>query len=281
MQIYRFRTMVSILLAACLLTACGAQAASSQPSPSGASLSEVSADSSAPPAASLEAADPAAEDQADAPLDLLPGLDVSALRDTMPEEDYAAFAAYLPVLRGEETFHWAAGPYRGYPDYGWETREVTMVAFHDTLWEGNEDRPDRTDTLELDRLAVQDIDGDGAAELILLVRDLDYNYLVLHREKDAVYGTDFSVRWFEGLQKNGVYIGSGGAGDSTYYRMTFRNGRFEQEELAHRVEWADGCTCTLGGETVPEAVFEAWYAENMAGEVTWYAPGGDLIPENQ
>ncbi|MDD5932146.1 MAG: hypothetical protein PUC45_06830 [Oscillospiraceae bacterium] len=278
MQTHRFRAMVHILLAACLLTACGAKTTSSaQPSSTGASASSTEA-SPVSPEASLEAADPAADPPADVPLDLLPELDVSALRSTMSEEDSAAFAAYLPVLRGEETFRWAAGPYRGYPDYGWETREVTLAEFHDGLWRGNEEH--KTDTLELDRLAVQDIDGDGAAELILLFRDMGYNDLVLHREEDAVYGTDLSVRWFEDLQKNGVYIGSGGAGDSTYYRMTFQNGRFEQEELAHRVEWADGCTCTLGGETVPEEAFDAWYAENMVGGVTWYAPDGSVIPEN-
>ena len=45
--------------------------------------------------------------------------------------------------------------------------------------------------------------------------------------------------------------------------MTFRGGRFEQAELAHRVEWANGCTCTLAGETVTEADFDAWLAETF------------------
>ena len=121
---------------------------------------------------------------------------------------------------------------------------------------------------------------DGTAELVLLFQDGAYNYLVLHREEDAVYGTRLYVRWFEGLQKNGVYIGAAGAGDSTYLRMAFRNGRFEQEELAHRLEWGTGYNYTLGGEEVTKAAFDAWYAETMVGDVTWYAPGGAVIPEN-
>ena len=38
----------------------------------------------------------------------------------MPETDFAAFRAYLPVLTGEESFRWVAGPYDGYPDGDWD-----------------------------------------------------------------------------------------------------------------------------------------------------------------
>lgn len=234
--------MAALLLTACLLTACGTR---TEPV-----LSSVLS-------------------SAETPRDMLPGLDTAALKAAMPQDDYGAFEAYLPVLRGEETFQWVAGPYRGYPDYDWEAREVTLADFHSELWGDSEHK---TETLELDRLAVRDIDGDGVSELVLLVRDMAYNYLVLHREGDVVYGTDLYVRWFEGLQQNGAYIGSGGAGDSTYYRMTFQNQRFEQQELGRKVEWAAGCKCTLAGEPVTEEVFDAWLAETMVGEVAWYLP---------
>lgn len=262
MERHYLKVTVGFLLAACLLTACGART-EQPPAPA----PEESAETPAPE---------------ETPRDMLPGLDAAALKDTMPEEDYEAFAAYLPVLRGEQTFRWVAGPYDGYPDYDWEPFDADMAAVRDQLWSGYITDPEELpETLTLDRLAVQDMDGDGTAELVLLFQDGAYNYLVLHREEDDVYGTSLYVRWFEGLQKNGVYWGAGGAGDSTYYRMSFRDGRFEQEELAHEVEWANGRTCTLGGETVTEADFDAWYTENMVGDVTWYAPGGSVIPENQ
>ena len=256
--------LAAALVTAFLLTACGARTEET-PAPAPAEPEEMPAseESQAP---------------GEAPRDMLPDLGVSALKATMPEADYEAFTAYLPVLRGEQTFRWVAGPYDGYPDYNWEPFDADMTAVRDQLWRGFEKEP--PETLALDRLAVQDIDGDGTAELVLLFQDGAYNYLVLHREEDDdVYGTSFYVRWFEGLQKNGVYWGAGGAGDSTYYRMAFRNGLFEQEELGRRVEWANGCTCTLGGETVTEADFDAWYTENMVGDVTWYAPDGSAIPE--
>lgn len=256
--------LAAALVTAFLLTACGARTEET-PAPAPAEPEEMPAseESQAP---------------GEAPRDMLPGLDVSALKTTMPEADYEAFTAYLPVLRGEQTFRWVAGPYDGYPDYNWEPFDADMTAVRDQLWRGFEEEP--PETLALDRLAVQDIDGDGTAELVLLFQDGAYNYLVLHREEDAVYGTRLYVRWFEGLQKNGVYIGAAGAGDSTYLRMAFRNGRFEQEELAHRLEWGTGYNYTLGGEEVTKAAFDAWYAETMVGDVTWYAPGGAVIPEN-
>ena len=256
--------LAAALVTAFLLTACGARTEET-PAPAPAEPEEMlaSEESQAP---------------GEAPRDMLPDLDVSALKATMPEADYEAFTDYLPVLRGEQTFRWVAGPYDGYPDYDWEPFDADVTAVRDQLWRGFEKEP--PETLALDRLAVQDIDGDGTAELVLLFQDGAYNYLVLHREEDAVYGTRLYVRWFEGLQKNGVYIGAAGAGDSTYLRMAFRNGRFEQEELAHRLEWGTGYNYTLGGEEVTKAAFDAWYAETMVGDVTWYAPGGAVIPEN-
>ena len=256
--------LAAALVTAFLLTACGARTEET-PAPAPAEPEEM--------LASEESQAPGA-----APRDMLPDLDVSAVNATMPGADYEAFTAYLPVLRGEQTFRWVAGPYDGYPDYDWEPFDADMTAVRDQLWRGFEKEP--PETLALDRLAVQDIDGDGTAELVLLFQDGAYNYLVLHREEDAVYGTRLYVRWFEGLQKNGVYIGAAGAGDSTYLRMAFRNGRFEQEELAHRLEWGTGYNYTLGGEEVTKAAFDAWYAETMVGDVTWYAPGGAVIPEN-
>ena len=256
---------VPALLAALLLTACGARTWKT-PAP---------AETTAP------AETPKREDsgETDTRLEMLPGLDAAALRNTLPEADYAAFAAYLPVLEGTETFRWVAGPYDGYPGYNWESFDAGMKEVRDRFWEGFEIDP--PDALTLDRLAVQDLDGDGAMEMALLFQDGAYRYLVLRMEDEDCCGTSFGVRWFEGLQTNGVYWGSGGAGSSTYYRMTFRDGVFQQQELGSREEWAAGSEYKLGGELVTKERFDAWRAEHLPGEVTWYGPDGSVIPENQ
>ena len=263
---YHVRGVIALLLALCLLTACGAGAPETpDPVPEGPAETQVPEETPVP-------AEPSA--------DLLPGLDDAALRDTMPEEDYQAFEGFLPVLRGEETFRWVETD-RSYADYDpdWEPFDADMAAVRDKLWDGF--GGETPETLTSGRLAVQDIDGDGTAELVLLLQDGAYNYLILRREGETVYGTVLYVRWFEGLQKNGVYWGSGGAGDSTYYRMAFRNGRFEEQELAHRLEWATGSEYTVDGNQVTKEAFDAWYGENLVGDVTWYAPGGSVIPEGQ
>lgn len=257
---------LSVLLAV-LLTACGAPA-------------EQTADKTAKETVSAET--PEAEDgwEEGTPPDMLPGLDAAAFQITLPEADYAAFATYIPVLKGEQTFRWVAGPYDGYPDYDWEPFDTDMAGFHERLW-STADTDCPPETLTLDRLAVQDVDGDGTAELVLLFQDLGYQYLLLCMEGEDCYGTTFGVRWFMSLRENGIYEGSGGAGSSTYYRVAFRDGIFQQQELGSREEWATGSAYALDGETVSRETFDAWWAEHLAEEVTWYAPDGSAIPENQ
>jgi len=204
--------------------------------------------------------------------EMLPDLDADAIAAAMPEADRTAFAQYLPVLRGEAAFQWVAGPYDG-GEGTWEPVDATLADFHDRLWDDFEVQ-DLPETLTLDRLAVQDVDGGGEPELVLLFQDGAYQYLILRREGESVYGTSMGVRWFEELQTSGVYVGSGGAGYHTYHRMTFEDGRFADRELACRIEWAGGVVYTLGGQEATKEAFDAWYAENMTGGVTWYAPDG-------
>lgn len=256
----KMRTMIA-LAASLLLTACAAPAEDSE---------------EAAPAADGEA--PVFQEEADTvpePRNLLPGLDVSGLETSMPEADFAAFQAYLPVLTREETFRWVAGPYDGHPDGDWEPFDADMAAVYDRFW-GHDDVEDPPGTLTLDRLAVADIVGDAEPELVLLFQDRAYNYLVFHREDGVIYGTSFYIRWFESLQETGIYMGSGGADVSYYHQLFFHDGRFWDEQLGEKI----GDNCELNGREVSEAEFDAWYAANMTSDVTWYAPDGAVIPEN-
>ena len=256
----KMRTMIA-LAASLLLTACAAPAEDGE---------------EAAPAADGEA--PVSQEEADTvpePRNLLPGLDVSGLETSMPEADFAAFQAYLPVLTGEESFHWVAGPYDGHPDGDWEPFDADMAAVYDRFW-GHDDVEDPPGTLTLDRLAVADIVGDAEPELVLLLQDRGYQFLVFHREDGEVYGMSFVYRRFESLQKTGVYMGSGGVSASYYYQLSFHDGRFWGEQLGEKI----GDDCVLNGRKVGEAEFDAWYAANMTSDVTWYSPDGAVIPEN-
>ena len=150
-----------------------------------------------------------------------------------------------------------------------------MAAVHDRYWSDSE-AENPPETLTLDRLAVADIVGGEEPELVLLLQDRGYNYLVFHRESGEVCGTSFSVRWLMDLQKSGIYMGSGGADVSYYYQLSFHDGRFWGEALGEKV--VD--RCQLNGMEVSEADFNTWYEENMTNDVTWYASDGAVIPEN-
>ena len=257
----RKRSIAALAASLLLLTACTAPAETGE-------ASAPAADAQTP--VSQENADAAPQTR-----NPLPDLDVSGLEAAMPAKDFAALRAYLPVLAGEETFRWVAGPYDGYPDGDWEPFDADMAAVYDRYWSDAE-MENPPETLTPDRLAAADIVGDEEPELVVLLQDGGYHYLVFHREDGVIYGTSFSIRWFEELQETGIYMGSGGADDHAYYQLTFHDGRFWDEELGEKV--LD--RCKLNGQEVSEAEFDAWCAENMTNGVTWYAPDSTVIPEN-
>ena len=263
------RIWTAVLLAALFLTACGARTEQT-PAPA-----EPTADEKG------EAAPTPSEESG---AGLLASVDFSAFRDTMTPEEWEGLSRYLPVLEEDAVFHWINGvelaedaPYHKTSEGVRELGTVTLAEFHKARWAWNGEAPEE---LVLNRLAVRDTDGDGVPELVMLFDELGWYYLIFHQEGETFYAAEFPIRWFEDLRQNGVYLGSGGAGSSWYYRMSFRGGVFEQQELGHREEWATGGEYELGGEEVTKEAFDTWLAETLADSVTWYAPDGTVIPEN-
>lgn len=198
-------------------------------------------------------------------------MDLSNLEMAMPPENYQALTGYFPVLQEGLTFHWTSGPFRS---DGWAEQEVTLAAFRDRLWDEVSGEPE---TMALDSLTVLDLDGDGVLELILQFQDIGGHDLILHRKGNDFYGTDLPIRWFEGLQQNGVYIASGGAATNWYYTLSFQDGRFLQQELGHMAEITDSdgayaVEYVIAGEPVTQEVFQAWEAEIMPADAVWYVP---------
>ena len=62
-------------------------------------------------------------------------------------------------------------------------------------------------------VALCDIDSDETYELILYISFLGGHFVIFDQYNDKIYGADKFYRTFELLQTNGVYIGSGGAGN--------------------------------------------------------------------
>ena len=176
-------------------------------------------------------------------------LDLKTLERTMSEDRYAALTGFLPVL--EE----AAPLSLVWRETGEPAEDTTVAGYLDAFrqsWDGEGEAP-----LAVDYVMAEDLTGDGALELILHFPDFGGNFLILHREGDAFHGLNLGERSFLDLQASGMFVGSGGAVVHYYNRLTFRDGALAVEELGSQV---DG-VCTIAGETVSQAEFDQWLAE--------------------
>ena len=166
----------------------------------------------------------------------------------MSEDRYAALTGFLPVLEegAPLSLFWGEA----------EAPEDTTVAgyldFFRQSWDGEGEAP-----LAVDYVMAEDLTGDGALELILHFPDFGGNFLILHREGDAFHGLSLGERSFLDLQSSGVFEGSGGAVVHYYHRLTFRDGALAVENLGSQVD----DVCTIAGETVSQAEFDQWLAE--------------------
>ncbi len=80
--------------------------------------------------------------------------------------------------------------------------------------------------------ALVDMDGDGAKEAAVRVVNRAGGYemgsLVLRYFAGEVYGYMYNTRSFEELKEDGTYMGSGGASDSSWYKVTFDGTRLDE-----------------------------------------------------
>lgn len=192
------------------------------------------------------------------------------LQADLSPEDWETFQIYLPVLRGETGFYYAAAmDYENSIEKTAEdgsfsisypyTEEITIndyYEFMEQMWYAYN---------WIKCVSLTDLDGDGEKELIIRTV-YDGRTLVLHRENNKIYWIDLWYRMFEDLQENGIHMGSGGAGYSSYYQLGFRDGMFVSDRLAQR----DGLKFYIGGQEVSETELEEWIGTHMDEEARWY-----------
>lgn len=122
------------------------------------------------------------------------------------------------------------------------------------------------DEFVLESFTLCDLIGDGQKELIVYSDFAIGLYCVFHKEGDDFYAVYMPIRWFELLQENGIYLGSGGAGRSYFNRLHFLRNVFWEEQVA----MYDGDYYEIGGEEVGVAEFSAWEDVMMVGEAVWH-----------
>lgn len=186
----------------------------------------------------------------------------AAYEGVLSPEDWETLSGFLPVLNGEAVFDW----YRMDSDGNHlETKSVTLEQFNTDCFSEAVERGDPE--TQLAAFALCDIDGGGGKELALSLdsKGVGY-YLILHREGESFYGCDFYGREFEELQKNGIYVGAGGAGTHYYNQLHFQNGSFERELLGYE-DWGE---FNIGGEAVDAETFARWVNELRVGDAEWF-----------
>ncbi len=125
------------------------------------------------------------------------------------EEEAAAVQKYQAVLEGEK-FTWIYRSDKGEePDtYIHEKKQLTIQEMLDEELRLN--GIDAQDAV-VDSFLFADVFQSGEENICLLFRHLGWYWLILHEEDGVIYGIDMPVRWFAGVQKDGLYFGSGGA----------------------------------------------------------------------
>lgn len=208
-------------------------------------------------------------------------IDWESFQGRVTEAEYAAIEKYLPQLTGGE-FTWI---YRsgegGKPDtYTHGRKQTTIQQMVTELQAENDLEPQAA---EVDSILFADLFQTGEKNVCLLLRHLGWYWLILHEEGGVVYGIDMPVRWFEAVQDNGVYLGSGGADHSYYHRMTFAGGDYGEEDLGEVIRsWNDASgtassTLYIGGAAQPEEVYRAWREQYLREAVPWYAPADGSV----
>lgn len=193
---------------------------------------------------------------------LFPQLNAAALEGRLPDGDWEALQGFLPILQEGASFAYTLDMAAEEP----ESESLTLAEYCAGL---------PTETGQLLKLTLQDLDGDGGAELILCIAGPGSgDYLVLKREEDAFYGVQMVHRGMNALQTNGVFVGSSGAASNHYCRLYFENGIAALEILGY----ADSGEYAIAGQTVTEEEFSAWTQELMAGDAAWYTPEGEQAP---
>lgn len=184
-------------------------------------------------------------------------------------EENETLQKFIPILEGE-AFTWIyQGDYKEEQNaYNHDRMEVTireMLARQMDVHGLEQVEP------LLDSFYFADVFQSGSEDVVLCLRNMAYEWLILHEENGIIYGIDIPIRGFSEVYENGLYVGSNGADDWSYHRMKFADGDYTVEDVA-RV-YRD--TLIIDGEEKLAAEYEAWKAEHLKGMAQRYNPLGE------
>lgn len=210
----------------------------------------------------------------DSPAQYLKEMDWTDIGRRITEDEYQTLQIYLPVLNGEEfTWIYRSGEGEEPDTYIHNKKQVTI---REML--ADQMGVQGIEAVEplVDSICFVDVFQSGSESMVLLFRNQAWNWLILHEEDGVIYGIDMPVRWFGEVQKDGLYVSSGGADTSYYYRMQFVNGDYI-EELVGTVICDE---LIIDGVKKSDGEYEAWKKENLKEAAKVYTPLEENGAEN-
>ena len=185
-----------------------------------------------------------------------------------------ALQKFLPYLTEEEKFVWIYLLPESTYDNGKPVYAHKQVSIRELL--ADQMDTDGVDLVEpiVDEFCFADLFQTGSTDLIMLLRNQSYEWLIFHEEDGVMYCIDMYVRWLSDVREDGLYSSSGSASDTSYHRMTFSDGVFTIETIAdithyqyetHEEYYIDGVKKTA-------AEYAAWESDNLTELVPRYTP---------
>ena len=196
-------------------------------------------------------------------------MDWEHISTKIDSEENETLQKFMPILNGE-AFTWI---YQG--DYNEEQNSYNHDRMEVTIREMLAQQMDvhgleQVEPL-LDSFYFADVFQSGSQDMVLCLRNMAYEWLILHEEDGVIYGIDKTIRAFSEVYENGLYIASNASDDWYYCRMQFVDGDYITEDVA----WVYRDTLSIKGEKQSAAEYEAWKAENLKGAAQRYNPLGE------
>ena len=199
-----------------------------------------------------------------APSQYLAEIDWRSMKGRFSDEDMEAIHRNLPALEGGEVT-WIYRSAEEQDIYLHDTKQTTLQGIVDQ-WCKESNR--ESEKIVVNSFLFADVFGSGKKDICLLIEHFGWYWMILHQEAGVIYAIDMPVRWFEGVQTDGLYCGSGGAFEAYYKRMSFANGDYTEESVAdvlYGVLYIDGVEQS-------DAVYQDWKDTYIKEEAVWHTP---------
>lgn len=199
-----------------------------------------------------------------APSQYLAKIDWRSMKGRFSDEDMEAIHRNLPALEGGEVT-WIYRSAEEQDIYLHDTKQTTLQGIVDQ-WCKESNR--ESEKIVVNSFLFADVFGSGKKDICLLIEHFGWYWMILHQEDGVIYAIDMPVRWFEGVQTDGLYYGSGGAFESYYKRMSFANGDYTEERVAE-VRYG---VLYIDGVEQSDAVYQDWKDKYIKEEAEWHTP---------